>query len=177
MKIIQILTILIGITLISSCYSLKRAEKDFTKAVITYPTLGANFCANRYPPKEVVTIEEKEVIRYIDTTSKARTNCDSLRDAGLLVDGVAEIDCHTKIVYKDRVRVEVKEVENTAKIDALSIENDSLNIIIDEFLIKNSKLEGIIEIKNKQITKMWGVIIGIGVLFGLYVFIKAKKVF
>lgn len=164
---------LVSVALFSSCYTQKQAEKQFNKAIVSYPTLGANFCANKYPPKEVITIEEKEVIRYVDTTSKARTNCDSLRDAGLLVDGVAEIDCPTKIVYKDKVRVEVKEVENTAKIEALNIENDSLNDVVYNLTIKNARLKESNDIKNDQLNKFK---LGIGIVLGLLALFAIIKI-
>ena len=164
---------LASVVLFNSCYTQKQAEKQLSRAVVTYPTLGANFCANRYPPTEVVTIEEKEVIRYVDTTSKANINCDSLRNAGLLNDGIAKVDCPSKIVYKDKVRVEVKEVENIAKIDALNIENDSLNDVVYDLTIKNARLKESNEIKNDQLNKFK---LGIGIVLGLLALFTIIKI-
>lgn len=61
MKFIYILVILV----LSGCYSFDKANKQHGRAVATFPTIGADYCARVYPPQDSVIKGDSVIV--IDT--------------------------------------------------------------------------------------------------------------
>lgn len=124
----------------SACYTEKRFSKQLSRGVVKFPSTMSNTCASLYPPK-VETIKE-----LIYKEGKIDT---------IWEDIYLDCDTITEVAWKDRiVKVEVPKiikrvdtfidhqyhsVENTALVNSLKIESDSLKSELSIAKINHSK--------------------------------------
>jgi hypothetical protein len=106
--------ILLLVLLFSSCYSERKAKSQFSKAVVAYPQIPLDYCANQFPdkPDSVIVYETKtdtlwELIQFYDTTS---TN-----------DTVIITDHKTKVVTKTIWRDSIIYRENKADQERINL--------------------------------------------------------
>lgn len=122
--------------LLSGCYTANKATKQVVKAQVHYPEVLAGICGDLYPPKEyrkdsiiykpgaVVTIPGKTV--YVDCNSDSNKGKSNV-----------PIDCPPSTMQIDTVYSKSEiQVENTAKVTALELQQGKLQRSYDRLDVK-----------------------------------------
>ena len=119
------LILLIIVIFFSSCYSLKKAQKQVAKAHYRFPIATSNFCSETFPVKE--NIVEKTIFKKGTTIVKTDTisvDCDSVVEDKTSPNKVLiRLQKHTRTdtIFKEKIIVK----ENTAKIKHLELQIQS----------------------------------------------------
>lgn len=101
--------------LLSSCYSQRKAEIQFGKAVTTYPVIGADWAKTAYPIKERLLPGKTDTLQTFDTLYGAGTI-----DTLITRDTVTITKTVTKLIHDTRT-INVHDTliqENTAALSA-----------------------------------------------------------
>lgn len=163
-KYIFICIVLLG------CYSERKAKQQFSKAVVAYPKIPADYCANQFPVKDslitdtllttdtlyleqlsdTVIVQGFDTVRiYITKTLPAKviTNTIHIRDT----------------IYKT----------NTAALETCEIDKSILTGLLKDKTIEADKYHNQ---ANKRGWIMWGLILLIIGAIGMRIYMKSKKI-
>lgn len=164
------LTVILLIGL-SSCYTEKTARNQFSKAVVAYPEIPLDYCANQFPdkPDSVIIYETKtdtlwELMQFYDTTS---TN-----------DTIRITDHKTKVVTKTIWRDSIIYRENRAEQERLQLGLLACQTNNGIMLAKNTKLEQDLAGWKKKAKTRWlwiALLIGGAATVAIFKVIKAVR--
>src|SRR5688572_1053905 len=158
---------------LASCYTENKARQQFSKAVVAYPQIPLDYCADQFPDKadSVIVYETKtdtlwELLQFYDTTS---TN-----------DTIRITDHKTKIVTKTIWRDSIIYRENKAdqeRINLMLIEcQRNSNVLL-------AKLDAVEKDRNEWKGKarkkgwmFWGLIFLVIGAIGTRLYLKSKSI-
>lgn len=161
---------LLLILLFCGCFSERKANKQFAKAVVAFPKIGAEFCANEFPVKDSII---KDTVLTTDTI--------------LIQGGVIE----DTVIVNDTVRITIvktlpaKVITNTVHIrDTIIRENTAA---LKSCEIDKSKTIDLLVKKTDEANKykgqartrgwwLWGLIAFLILVIGLNVYLRTKKI-
>lgn len=154
------------------CYTERKAKNQFAKAVVAYPKISAEYCANEFPVKDSLI------------TDTLRTS-----DTILIQGGIKEDTIIMRV--NDTVRITIirelpgKVITNTVHIrDTIIRENTAA---LKSCEIDKSRLIALTEQQAAQIKKykgqsttrgyiMWGLVALIVAVVGLNIYLRSKKI-
>lgn len=160
-----ILFILI-VGLFPGCYGLSKAKKGFSRAVITYPEIAADYCARTYPAKDSL-IKGDSVVTYDTLWAAGEVHFDTVYS--LRKDTVFITRFLPGQVIRETVRVtDTIYQENTAALDLCNIERRAAILAADrdhkEMLLWKARAK-----------KRFWIILGMGAVIALGVFGFLRK--
>lgn len=153
------------------CYNQKKATTQFGKAVITYPIIGASYCANEFPVKD-------------STITDTLITTDTLYVEPLPADTVMIQDFDTVRIYITKTlpakiitnTVQIRDTiyqTNTAALKLCEINRNQLT----DLLIKTTAERDDFKAKaKKRGAIMWSTFGLIFLILGLTFYLKSKKV-
>ena len=151
--------ILIGALSALGCYNQRKATNQFSKAVVAYPKIGANYCGDAYPVRD--SIIKGDSVFTTDTV----TYFEQLSDTVMIQDFdtvrvyitktlPAKIITNTIHIHDTLVQ------ENTAKIAACQIDNSRMTGLLVTVTADRDKWQG------KAKTRWWWIALLIGGIVG-----------
>lgn len=155
---------LLVITLLSSCYTARRAKTQFAKATVAYPSIAAEYCAVIYPVKERV-IQGRDSLR-IDTLFGLETIIDTLRSLDTVY--------ITKYIQGNTIRETVIRIdtvyqENTAALSAARLQLTAAIQLATDKTTESNKWRG----KSKRHFNWFMICVG---MLGLGIFLRIKRI-
>jgi hypothetical protein len=154
--------------LVVSCYSTKKAEKQFGRAAATYPTIPAAYCAATYPTKTVFVKGDTIVIS--DTIQKDGTivedtliTFDTVR---ITITKILPAQVITKTIHVTDTIIQ----ENTAKLSLCELERGKA---LDLLSVANKKAD---TFESKAKVRLW-VIISFLLAFLISLYFNLRKLF
>lgn len=120
----KIIALLLLISSLTACYTPRRAARQVIKAQTVYPVIVAENCGLWYPPKEFTTTNTK-YIRGKDSVIRDTSYVDCTEPGNIYKKDVA-VPCEQKVRVDTFEKEVIKQVENTAKIEALTDKNNRL---------------------------------------------------
>lgn len=160
------------ILILTGCYSERKAKDQFSKAVVAYPKLPAEYCSTTFPVKDSII---KDTVTTTDTV---------LMQGGIIEDTII-------VKVNDTVRITIiRELpgkiitntvhirdtiirENTAALKLCEIDKSTLTDLLTKQTEQTEKYEGR---AKKRGWIMWGLIALIVAVVGLNIYLKAKKI-
>lgn len=163
---------LLLILILTGCYSERKAKNQFAKAVVAYPKIPAEYCANEFPVKD-------SVIR--DTTKTT--------DTVLIQGGITEDTLIIRV--NDTVRITIirelpgKIITNTIRITDTIIRENTAALRLCE--IDKSQLTDLLTKKTTEADKykaqakkrgwfLWGLIALLVTVIGLNVWLRSRNI-
>jgi hypothetical protein len=135
-RIIALLVLIISLT---GCYTKKQAARQVIKAQTVYPELVAANCGLWYPPKEF-TKTETQYIPGKDSIIRDTQFVDCT-EPGNIDNKSVPVPCDKSIRVDTFIKQVTNQVENTAKIEALTAENKQLKAANDQLTGNNNSLK------------------------------------
>ena len=163
----SLLTIAV-LLLLTGCYSERKARGQHAKAVVAYPKIGAEFCAENYKPKD--SIAPGITVTVIDTIYQG---------GEIITDTVFSKDTvHIRTIVQQPGRV----ITNTVhRVDTMYIENiAALKVAANERRQAIELLAAKTTESDKWRTialKRFWIIAGMGAVIGIGLFLRIRKMF
>jgi hypothetical protein len=156
------------LSLLSSCYTERKARGQFSRAAVGYPIIAAEYCAMTYPPKDTVitgqTVTQTDTL-WADSSVVIR---DTIRNRDTVYIHTVE-RLPGQVITRTVLRTDTVFKTNTAAVDAC-------NIALRAAVLSEQTLRKERDKWRAIARKRWWIIFGMGavITLGLFGFIRKK---
>lgn len=163
-----ILSIIILAAVAAGCYNERKARSQFSKAVVAYPSIPADYCANTFPVRDSIV---KDTLITVDTIIDRSILTDTLIIEGDTVRIVITKTLSGKIVTKT---ITIKDTifqeggKTAALLRSCQLDNRSLISSLETRTSEYNKA-------NRQANTRGIILLGLLLALGVWIYFKIKK--
>lgn len=162
---------LLLILLLIGCYTERKAKNQFSKAVVAYPKIPADYCADEFPVKDSLitdTLRTTDTL-YVDPLPNDTVLIQDFDTVRIYITKTLPGKVITNTVY---IRDTILR-ENTAALKAYEIDNSQLIQSLTGMTDERDKYKGQAKKRGLIIWSTFGLIF---LISGLWFYLKSKKV-
>lgn len=153
--------------ILTGCYTQEKAKRQFSRSVVYDPAIGAEFCALTFPAKD--SILPGTTITKTDTLwGSGETRIDTVFMAGKPIEVTKTIVLPGKVITNTILRTDTVYRENTAALELSRMNERAAVMGWNAETADRKKYQG----RAKKLLLM---LIGAGVLAGLWLFLKLRR--
>lgn len=153
--------------IITGCYTQEKAKRQFSRAAVYDPAIGAEFCALTFPARD--SILPGTTITKTDTAwIEGEFRIDTVFVAGKPIEVTKTIILPGKVITNTIFRTDTIYRENTAALELSRMNERAMVLALNTEQVRANKYAG-------QAKKRLLALIGAGALLGLWLFFKLRR--